>query len=302
MKARKRMLNRQSKLNYKVYNILKFCILGTLRTRNNSDNKFVELSSKIQNLEGKSSKLELENLQLKSDKEALQKQVESLMAIVNQMKAESHNIGPNKRMKTCENEDPFTNFSFADSFMITNHIAEASKDKQIEKIDSGSELDYKSEDSSSDLNSSSEEDVGILKTESWIQQNDLLAKISKSRHKQSTVHSHDYKTIDNQDQIEDAHKFFLQRDTDNSLMNSVFGETIGEVFSHGSMLMLNIVMCLILCFCATDGLNSEGTQVRDHRAHIPGMRAPLTYNYLEIKSYQKFYIFGILILLFLSVA
>jgi hypothetical protein len=165
------------------------------------------------------------------------------MAIMNAMKYGALDPGATKRVKTTEFDEKMSNFPLD----ILNSNLDQSQNLNYSKANGTSEEHYDAEDVSSEVLSFSEEEEGVIKTESWLKQNDVMAQISSKNQKQSTLQSHDFDPFNKSElNLDDENeKFVLHREQESPLLNSLFGDTIGDALSHGSMLMLNIVMCLV---------------------------------------------------------
>ena len=220
------------------------------------------------------------------------------MAIVNAMKSGTYEPGSTKRVKTTETDEKVSNLP--NDLDIFNQLLDQTTPVQPDaNIVSDDQYDA---EVSSDVVSSSEEEIGILKTEKWLQQNDIYENIYSQGPDTSTANRNsdaDRKLTAENQQNDD--KFVLQRDQETPLFNSVFGDTIGDALSHGSMLMLNIVMCLVCLFCKEESEPSRNSN-RYYHALIPGMRSMQTFNKYELGSYSNMYLFALFTLLCASIA
>jgi len=168
------------------------------------------------------------------------------------------------------------------------------------KYSSGSDNhSLNSEDSSSsDVLSFSEEDVGIEKTEKWLNQNDILNNVnwSSEKHRNSTTNPPDdsfssirHSSFEDMMEEKKEFKFVLERENNNSeVLTNIFGEAIGSMFSHASLLTLTIVMWLILWLWGTGNME-EYNGMRNPFVNSPDKRTPITADYYEIYDYSKSY-------------
>ena len=245
------------------------------------------LNQQISDLQTKSSSLEMQNWQLKNDKHELQKQVQDLLKMLKQVNPDMWGDEFHKRFKIAEFEESEVNPVWNDSSKLQGETGS--------EIQSDSSL----EQSSEDVLSFSEEDIGIKKTEKWLNQNDILNNVNHSsqKHRNSSTNAPDdsfssYRRSSIEEIIEEKKefKFVLERENNSSeLFGNLFGETVGNLFSHATFLTLTIVMWLILWLWGSE--ESKATHgMRDAFATVPGTRSPMTSDYYEIINHYRSYI------------
>ncbi len=108
------------------------------------------------------------------------------------------------------------------------------------------------EGENSEFLSSGEDDFGVLQSDNWLNQDDILGRIaeeSPTKRVVSSTKDNDCSFSSGNNQLnlsQEDERFILQRGQDETEENFLFGETVGNLFSQASLLTLTIVMCLVL--------------------------------------------------------
>ena len=215
-----------------------------------------------------------------------------MLSIINIHKGHNDVEETRKRFKINEQEEQ----------IIDHNNSITTNPKPLSNVNSGSFL---FEEEESEFLSSGEDNFGILKAETWLNQNDVLGEVSGSPVKKVVSSTKDlegsFSSGNNQMDlsIEEPEMFILQRGEEEELVNNFLGETVGNIFSQASMLTLNIVMCLILWLSGSR--SSEGKfDNRDFSANIPEGRIPMSADYFEIEyatfSYMRIGLFTVFVI------
>lgn len=197
------------------------------------------LNDQIMELTKKSTSLEEQNSKLMSEKEQLQRQVQELMAMLGNAQGQEAPENLHKRFKVVEEEE-----------QLVDPNEYETNDAKVESVSKNGSISNDGE--SSDILSSSEEEVGVLKTEKWLNQNEIFNEIkdtqqhrvtSSSKGLEKTIPFNKNSSTENISSEDRPDKFVLAREDDaGDLFSNIFGETAGNMFSQASLLTLNIVM------------------------------------------------------------
>jgi len=151
------------------------------------------------------------------------------------------------------------------------------------------------EEEESEFLSSGDDDFGILKTESWLNQNDIIGQVLKSPTKRVGSSTKDlegsFSSANNQLDLsnEEPDRFVLQRGDEEEDANNFLGDTVGNLFSQASMFTLTVVMCMVLFFSGYSSGDGQNEQ-RDYHANIPGGRIPMSEDILETEGQSRSYL------------
>ena len=157
------------------------------------------------------------------------------MGIINNMEDKKSAEEIRKRFKISEVEEQALDHAESANNIINIHS----------QNESGSFL---LEEEESELLSSGEDDFGILKTESWLNQNDVINQVLKSPSKKNISSTQDLEGSfsSGHNQLDSSHeepeKFIIQRGEGGNEANGLFGETVGNFLSQASMFSLTILM------------------------------------------------------------
>lgn len=196
------------------------------------------LTDKIKDLEKKSTSLEKQNIQLKSEKDELKQQVQDLLAILSQVKNGGSVPENYKRFKASEYEEPSVEPAKSGTTAINiEHCSDSAS--------------YNCEGEDLDLLSSGDDDLGALKAEHWLNQNDIISQVKDTPVKRLSASTKGADVslfsgnnlLDETHELDKANKFVLDRgDGSDDVFSNIFGESVGNMFNQASMLTLNIVM------------------------------------------------------------
>lgn len=248
------------------------------------------LNERIENLEKRTTNLEQQNVQLKSEKAELQNQVEQLLSILSQVKSGSGDVDLHKRFKISEIEEQF----------VQRNYSGTTDDKQRHSSESSP---FSCEGEESEFLSSGEDNSGIMKTENWLNQNDILSQVingCNNKHSSSThIHEEEVWLPLEKIEMEQTDRFILHRGNKDDMYDSIFEENNGGILSQAFALTLTVVMWLVLWFNTAEFAEKGG--YRDYHAIAPGARTKMSTNYFETDSSFHLYLRIILITTFILV-
>jgi hypothetical protein len=166
---------------------------------------------------------------------------------------------------------------------------------------------FLNEGEESEFLSSNEEDIGLIKTESWLNQNDIINEVSHSPSRRVFSIDNNIEGIFSSEKeseevqnSEPERLILLRGKIDEGFVNNIFGETGGNLLAQASMFTLTIVMCLVLCLTGYSS-ESDSYSNRDYQASSPGMRTPMFSSYFETHDNDASYIkIGLITLLVLT--
>lgn len=234
-------------------------------------------------------------MQLKTEKQQLQDKVTELLALLGQMNGGQNTDEIHKRFKVSEIEDQFVEWNRSGTTRLVNDSNNISGSFLIEEEES-------------EFMSSSQEEIDILKTESWLNQNDILNQVSHSPSKRILGISNDIdlsfisdKNSDWAQEFEPERLILRRGKIDDDFVNNIFGEQVDNFLSQASMFTLTIVMCLVLCLTGYSAETNSYSN-RDYQAGVPGMRTPMFSGYFETYNNSASYLKIGLITLFILIA
>jgi hypothetical protein len=213
--------------------------------------------------------------------------------MLGQMKEGNNTDEIHKRFKVSEIEDQFIELNRSGTTGLVNDSYN----------NSGSFLN---EGEESEFLSSNEEDIGLIKTESWLNQNDIINQVSNSPSRRVFSIDNNIEGIFSSEKeseevqnLEPERLILLRGKIDDGFVNNIFGETGGNLLAQASMFTLTIVMCLVLCLTGYSS-ESDSYSNRDYQASSPGMRTPMFSSYFETPdnnaSYMKIGLITLLVL------
>ena len=186
------------------------------------------LTDKIKGLEKKSTSLEKENIQLKSEKDELKQQVQDLLAILSQVKNGGSLPENYKRFKASECEEQSVEPVQSGTTAIKNEPCS----------DSAS---YNCEGEDFDLLSSGDDDLGALKAEHWLSQNDIINQMKDTPVKRLSASTKEADVslfsgnnmLDETNELAKCNRFVLDRgDRNDDVFSNIFGEAAGNIFNQ----------------------------------------------------------------------